>query len=42
LVVLIGMVVAIAALTLGQAISNHFDKVSTCISTPSSAHCSPA
>jgi pilus assembly protein Flp/PilA len=40
--VLIAMVVAIAALTLGQAISNQFNKVSTCINTPSSAHCSPA
>jgi Flp pilus assembly pilin Flp len=40
--VLIAMVVAIAALTLGQAISNQFNKVSTCINTPSSGHCSPA
>jgi pilus assembly protein Flp/PilA len=42
LAVLISMVVAIAALTLGQAISNQFNKVSTCINTPSSANCSPA
>jgi pilus assembly protein Flp/PilA len=42
LAVLIAMVVAIAALTLGQAISNQFNKVSTCVNTPSSAHCSPA
>ncbi len=42
LAVLIAMVVAIAAITLGQAISNQFNKVSTCITTPSSAHCSPA
>jgi len=42
LAVLIAMVCAIAALTLGQAISNQFGKVSTCIATPSAAHCSPA
>jgi Flp pilus assembly pilin Flp len=42
LAVLIAMTVAIAAITLGQAISNQFGKVSTCINTPSSAHCSPA
>jgi Flp pilus assembly pilin Flp len=42
LAVLIAMVVALAALTLGQAISNQFNKVSTCVNTPSSAHCSPA
>jgi Flp pilus assembly pilin Flp len=42
LAVLIAMVVALAALTLGQAISNQFDKVSTCVNTPSAAHCSPA
>jgi pilus assembly protein Flp/PilA len=42
LAVLIAMVVAIAAITLGQAISNQFNKVSTCINTPSAAHCSPA
>jgi pilus assembly protein Flp/PilA len=42
LAVLIAMVVAIAAITLGQAISNQFNKVSNCISGPSSAHCSPA
>jgi pilus assembly protein Flp/PilA len=40
--VLIAMVVAIAALTLGEAISNQFGKVSTCVNTPSAAHCSPA
>ena len=40
--VLIAMVVAIAALTLGQAISNQFNKVSSCINTPSSGNCSPA
>lgn len=42
LAVLIGMVVAIAALTLAQAISNQFGTVSTCLNTPSTAHCSPA
>jgi pilus assembly protein Flp/PilA len=42
LAVLIAMVVAIAAITLGQAISNQFNKVSNCISGPSTAHCSPA
>ena len=42
LAVLIAMVVAIAALTLGQAISNQFNKVSNCIGGPSTAHCSPA
>jgi len=42
LAVLIAMVVAISAITLGQAISNQFQKVSTCIDTPSTAHCSPA
>ena len=42
LAVLIAMVVAISALTLGQAISNQFNKVSTCINTPSSANCTPA
>ncbi len=42
LAVLIAMVVAIAALTLGQAISNQFNKVSNCVSSPSTAHCSPA
>jgi pilus assembly protein Flp/PilA len=42
LAVLIAMVVAIAALTLGQAISNQFNKVSTCLNTPSSANCTPA
>jgi Flp pilus assembly pilin Flp len=42
LAVLIAMVVALAALTLGQAISNQFDKISTCVNTPSAGHCSPA
>jgi pilus assembly protein Flp/PilA len=42
LAVLIAMVVAIAAITLGQAISNQFNKVSTCVNTPSTANCSPA
>jgi Flp pilus assembly pilin Flp len=42
LVVLISMIVAIAALTLGQAISNQFTKVTSCLNAPSSAHCSPA
>ena len=42
LAVLIAMVVALAALTLGQAILNQFDKVSTCVNTPIAAHCSPA
>jgi Flp pilus assembly pilin Flp len=42
LAVLIAMVVAIAAITLGQAISNQFNKVSTCINNPSAATCSPA
>jgi pilus assembly protein Flp/PilA len=41
LAVLIAMVVAIAAITLGQAISNQFGKISTCINSPSSTHCSP-
>jgi Flp pilus assembly pilin Flp len=40
LAVLIAMVVAIAAITLGQAISNQFNVVSTCVNTPSSANCS--
>ena len=40
--VLIAMVVAIAALTVGESISNQFNKVSTCVNTPSSANCSPA
>ena len=40
LAVVIAMVVAIAALTLGQAISNQFNVVSTCVNTPSSANCS--
>jgi Flp pilus assembly pilin Flp len=42
LVVLIGMVTAIAALTLGQAISNQFTKATGCFNTPSSTNCSPA
>jgi Flp pilus assembly pilin Flp len=42
LTVLIAMVVAITALTLGQSISNQFGKASTCFNTPSSANCSPA
>ena len=42
LAVLIAMVVAIAAITLGQAISNQFNKISTCVNTPSQANCSPA
>ena len=42
LAVLIAMVVAIAAITLGQAISNQFQKVSSCINTPTAANCSPA
>jgi pilus assembly protein Flp/PilA len=42
LAVLIAMVVAIAAITLGQAISNQFKAVSTCVNTPSSANCTPA
>jgi pilus assembly protein Flp/PilA len=40
LAVLIAMVVAIAAITLGQAISNQFNVVSTCMNNPSSANCS--
>ena len=40
--VLIAMVVAIAALSVGQAISNQFGKASTCFNTPSAASCSPA
>jgi Flp pilus assembly pilin Flp len=40
LAVLIAMVVAIAAITLGQAISNQFNVVSTCVNAPSSANCS--
>jgi Flp pilus assembly pilin Flp len=42
LAVLIAMVVAIAAITLGQAISNQFNKVSSCVGNPSAANCSPA
>ena len=42
LAVLIAMVVAIAAITLGQAISNQFGKVSTCSNTPTAGNCSPA
>jgi len=42
LAVLIAMVVAIAAITLGQAISNQFNKISTCVNTPTSGNCSPA
>ena len=42
LAVLIAMVVAISALTLGEAISNQFNKVSTCLNTPGSANCTPA
>jgi pilus assembly protein Flp/PilA len=42
LAVLIAMVVAIAAITLGQAISNQFNKVTSCVNAPSSANCSPA
>jgi pilus assembly protein Flp/PilA len=42
LAVLIAMVVAIAAITLGEAISNQFGKVSTCITTATAASCSPA
>jgi Flp pilus assembly pilin Flp len=40
LAVLIAMVVAVAAITLGQAISNQFNVVSTCVNAPSSANCS--
>jgi pilus assembly protein Flp/PilA len=42
LAVLIAMVVAIAAITLGQAISNQFNAISTCVNNPSSANCTPA
>ena len=42
LTVLIAMIVAISALTVGQAMSNQFDKVSTCLGTPSRTTCSPA
>jgi Flp pilus assembly pilin Flp len=42
LAVLIAMVVAIAAITLGKAISNQFNKVSSCLDNPSAANCSPA
>lgn len=34
LVVLIAMVVAVAALTLGHAISTHFNNVATCVNQP--------
>ena len=40
LAVLIAMVVAVAAITLDQAISNQFNVVSTCVNAPSSANCS--
>jgi len=42
LAVLIAMVVAIAAITLGEAISTQFGKISTCVTTPTSGNCSPA
>jgi pilus assembly protein Flp/PilA len=42
LAVLIAMIVAIAAITLGQAISNQFTKITSCVNSPSAAHCSPA
>lgn len=42
LAVLIAMVVAIAAITLGEAISNQFTKITSCVNSPSAAHCSPA
>ncbi len=42
LAVLIAMVVAIAAITLGRAISTQFNNVASCVATPSNAHCSPA
>ncbi len=42
LAVLIAMVVAIAALTLGHAISTQFSNVTNCVRSPSNANCSPA
>ncbi len=42
LAVLIAMVVAIAAITLGRSISTQFRNVTNCVSTPSNANCSPA
>jgi pilus assembly protein Flp/PilA len=41
LAVLIAMVVAIAAITLGQAISVQFNKISACVNSPSATNCSP-
>jgi hypothetical protein len=35
------MVVAIAAITLGQAISVQFNKISTCVNSPTATNCSP-
>jgi pilus assembly protein Flp/PilA len=42
LVVLIAMVVAIAAITLGQAISTQFHAVNNCVTAPTAATCVPA
>ncbi len=41
LAVLIAMVVAIAAITLGRAISTQFGNVTNCVSNPSNTTCSP-
>ncbi len=39
LVVLIALVVALAAITLGQAISNQFANTANCIANPSAGTC---
>jgi Flp pilus assembly pilin Flp len=39
LVVLIAMVVALAAITLGQAISTQFGNVKNCVSAPTATSC---
>jgi pilus assembly protein Flp/PilA len=41
LAVLIAMVVAIAAITLGRAISTQFGNVTNCVSNPSNTTCTP-
>ncbi len=39
LVVLIALVVALAAITLGQAISNQFNNVAKCVAGPTTGTC---
>src|SRR5579883_3103887 len=41
LVVLIAMVVAIAAITLGRAISTQFRNITNCVSNPGNTTCTP-